>query len=1570
MSLFGLTSVAHFNAFNVTTPGRDTLGVWMIFSNFLRGEGPIYGFLVGVVFLYGIYLLLLSTVTLCLKSVENPPEIHLEGVPFRYYRGKSRMKQKKRTPKYYILGKRGRHTATKFKKLQIDDHQRTSIVIPSGIPKRKKKNKKIKKFKKKQDRWAVLNTQEEEQDRLDNYERKKSKFLSSSYMMYDLQYGINLDKFIEKMDPAKSFSIIAALSRPDALRRTRKKDWLRRIKKEALKYRANICSAVLEDEVSAQVNGEMTVYLNKHADSPPVVIDTGASMCLTPVLSDFITPLTPVHNHLTGVNSETPISGTGIVEWDIEDCQGLRMKLKVQAYYVPEANIRLFSPQYYFREKQKGVLICDKDGVQLDLDEKGSIYKFPYQKMNNLPMMLTHEYLESHRVAGMTMEECQFLATTHAMPSIVDATNQNLTGSQKELLSWHHRLGHVNMKWIQTLAQQPRNNEDARPKPYLKARPGSKMSSCERPLCTACQLAKQARRTRAGANQRVGKHDMAIKADHVKPGELISVDQYQSHFPGRLPNTKGKEKKKHQYTGGTIMVDSASSLVYLDHQVSLTTSETIKTKKKFERFAKECGVKVLSYRADNQPFASNEFKAEIEQNNQTISFSGVGAHHQNGVAERAIGTITRLARAMLLHHAIMWPDQADLKLWPFAMDQAVHIWNNLPREKNGLSPMEIFTGVTRVEEHSSIIEKAHTWGCPVYVLDPKLQDGKKLPKWDPRARRGMYLGVSRNHSSSTIANVLNLRTGHISPQFHLVFDDKFTTIYNPEGHGLVNPTRFDADTWERLIETGYEMSLDSEEDIIPQMDDSWLTPHERRIRLDRQAVRRARQQEIRDMLQDQQHDATSADRNATSQGTIRQVQVPATTEVRRENPTQNPTVHDTTGMGWHDVEVNEPRPQDEDDLSIVEDPRVEPTEEPAVPEPRRRNKKKTRAATRRSKRLAANAALSMWASYNARKSSSKIRHGRLDNAFIQGMNWTELVNGLKGGGTYSTLLNTMEVDPDLETVETWNPLAFAVKADSASAADNPTWEQAMNGPDAEGYMKAAELEVDTLEEMDTWDIVEREDWMNVLPSTWAFKCKRYPDGSIRKFKGRFCARGDRQLEGVDFFETFAPVVNWNTVRLLLVMSIVMGLATSQADYTAAFVQSPIDKDPNWDSLTPEEKERSGVYVEMPRGFRQPGKVLKLKRSLYGLRQSPRNFFNHLKGKLENIGFKAQTELDPCLFVSDKVICLTYVDDTLWFSPKQEYIDEALEKLREEGMDLEKENDVAGFLGVHMDKTDGKITMTQKGLIARIIDALGVSGQAPVHTPATKPLPMDKEGDPPNGNFNYASVVGMLQYLQAHSRPDLTMAVSQCARYVHSPKRSHEQALERIGRYLLATQDKGLIYSPSEEFRVDCYVDSDFAGLYGHEDPLEPSVAKSRTGFVICIANCPVIWSSKLQGSIALSTMEAEYNALSSAMRDLLPFRNIVNSIASATGLDEDVLTEFQTTVHEDNNGCLTLANMEPGRITPRSKHYAVKTHWFRSHLNDRVRVQRIDTTLQKADILTKPLPRQKFEEIRLLLCGW
>jgi hypothetical protein len=153
---------------------------------------------------------------------------------------------------------------------------------------------------------------------------------------------------------------------------------------------------------------------------------------------------------------------------------------------------------------------------------------------------------------------------------------------------------------------------------------------------------------------------------------------------------------------------------------------------------------------------------------------------------------------------------------------------------------------------------------------------------------------------------------------------------------------------------------------------------------------------------------------------------------------------------------------------------------------------------------------------------------------------------------------------------------------------------------------------------------------------------------------------------------------------MLIISLIYYCATLQVDYTSAFTQSDIDKPPNWDYMTPKEKEISGVYLELPKGFKQAGKVLRLKKSLYGLRQSPRNWFLHLKEKFAQVGLK-QSEYDACLFVSDRVICIVYVDDTLFFSPGQEYIDEMIVKLEVSGLSMEAEDDVAGFLGVLIER---------------------------------------------------------------------------------------------------------------------------------------------------------------------------------------------------------------------------------------------------------------------------------------------
>jgi hypothetical protein len=139
------------------------------------------------------------------------------------------------------------------------------------------------------------------------------------------------------------------------------------------------------------------------------------------------------------------------------------------------------------------------------------------------------------------------------------------------------------------------------------------------------------------------------------------------------------------------------------------------------------------------------------------------------------------------------------------------------------------------------------------------------------------------------------------------------------------------------------------------------------------------------------------------------------------------------------------------------------------------------------------------------------------------------------------------------------------------------------------------------------------------------------------------------------------------------------------------------------------------------------------------------------------------------------------------------------------------------------------------------------------------LGKDKCGDPPQGDHNYASVIGQLQYLQGHTRIDITMAVIQFAHFTHNPKRSQELALEQIGQYLKGRKDRGLILQPADakEIKIDCYVDANFAGLWGYEHEQDQTSVKSRTGYVIFIQGCPIVWKSKIQGDVATSTMESK-----------------------------------------------------------------------------------------------------------------
>jgi hypothetical protein len=186
------------------------------------------------------------------------------------------------------------------------------------------------------------------------------------------------------------------------------------------------------------------------------------------------------------------------------------------------------------------------------------------------------------------------------------------------------------------------------------------------------------------------------------------------------------------------------------------------------------GVVVQDYLTDSGTFKAHKFIAHIHESQQMMHFCGTYAHHQNGVAERAIQTISNMARAMILHASMHWKDGIDSSLWHMAVNRAIHIYNNTPNK--GATPADIFTG-TNVPCRRLL--DLHVWGCPVYVLDPQMQQGRKLPRWQPISRRGVNLGLSLQHSSE-VPLVFNLQTGSIDTQYHVVFYDQFTTVSSIE----------------------------------------------------------------------------------------------------------------------------------------------------------------------------------------------------------------------------------------------------------------------------------------------------------------------------------------------------------------------------------------------------------------------------------------------------------------------------------------------------------------------------------------------------------------------------------------------------------------------------------------------------------------------------------------------------------------------------------------------------------------------------------------------------------------------
>ncbi|KAE8297894.1 Copia protein Gag-int-pol protein Copia VLP protein Copia protease [Larimichthys crocea] len=377
-------------------------------------------------------------------------------------------------------------------------------------------------------------------------------------------------------------------------------------------------------------------------------------------------------------------------------------------------------------------------------------------------------------------------------------------------------------------------------------------------------------------------------------------------------------------------------------------------------------------------------------------------------------------------------------------------------------------------------------------------------------------------------------------------------------------------------------------------------------------------------------------------------------------------------------------------------------------------------------------------------------------------------------------------------------------ANVCSVKEPTTMKEAMLSSNAKEWKEAADLEYESLLENETWDLVELPKDRKPIGQRWVFKVKHHSDGEVERYKCRLVAKGYSQNYGVDYDETFSPVVRFSSIRTLLSFAVQNNLHVHQMDVVTAFLNGHLEEE---------------IYMEQPDGYIKPGQehlVCKLKKSIYGLKQSPRCWSKTFTESMKDIGFNQSTS-DPCVFVrarQELEILAVYVDDLI-------LITESLESMTELKVALKKKykmkdmGELSYILGISViqDKTNNSVYLHQKHYIEAVLQKYGMDKANPVTTPADANVKLQKDdgvSNPVNPG-TYQSIVGSLLYAAMATRPDIAQAVSAVSKFNAKPNTAHMTAVKRILRYLKGTINLALKYQRSESETLLGFSDADWAG---------------------------------------------------------------------------------------------------------------------------------------------------------------
>jgi len=410
-----------------------------------------------------------------------------------------------------------------------------------------------------------------------------------------------------------------------------------------------------------------------------------------------------------------------------------------------------------------------------------------------------------------------------------------------------------------------------------------------------------------------------------------------------------------------------------------------------------------------------------------------------------------------------------------------------------------------------------------------------------------------------------------------------------------------------------------------------------------------------------------------------------------------------------------------------------------------------------------------------------------------------------------------------------------------------------------------ENEYETLIRNGTWSLVPRPENKKILTNRWVFKTKRDSHGQVVKYKARLVARGHIQKAGIDYEEIFAPVARYEIIRTLLAAAVEEEMHVHHMDVVSAYVQGYLSDE---------------IFMEQPELFLQDNheKVCKLHKPLYGLKQSAREWYKRMDEFVTQQGGR-RNEADPCVYVfgekERRVILIIYVDDVVLASKDLEELNIVKQKLKSE-LEIQDLGQITDILGIHIERegATGCIKLSQEKYVYDLLEKFNMNSAKSASTPIesntkiTKDLgPKDDEERKRMKNRPYRELIGSLIHLANATRPDIAYAANALSRFCSDPGEEHWLLAKRILRYLKGTTSYGIKYERNKQ-KLNAYTDSDWAG--------DVEDRRSCSGNVLTLAGGAISWKSRKQPTVSLSTMEAEYIALSEISKEIVYLKRLLN----------------------------------------------------------------------------------------------